>query len=70
MKIDNKNVNISNEFFFTSKGTHTIEVFLKNELNSMEKLFQGCSNLTEIDISQIEAKNISTMAEMFYDCAK
>ena len=70
MKIDYKKVDISDEYFFSSKGEHRVEVFFKNELTSTEQLFKGCTNLTEIDISHLETRKVTTMAEMFYDCEK
>ena len=69
MKIDGKEVSVTPEYSF-SKGEHTVEVFLKNELDSMEKLFENCKNLKEIDLSQVNTKNVTTMAEMFIDCTQ
>ena len=70
MKLDNNEFNITNEYTFFSKGEHTIEVFLKNELDSMEKLFESCIHITKVDLSQIETRNVTSMAEMFYDCVQ
>ena len=71
MIIDNKDEKIIvDEYNFTSKGEHNFEIFLKKEINFMEKLFKGCTNLTQIDLSQIESRNISNIAEMFFMIVK
>jgi len=70
MKIDDKSEKIVEEFTFTSKGEHSVEITLKKDLTTMEKLFKGCTNLTEIDLSKIDSQSVTNMAEMFYDCAK
>ena len=68
MLIDDKKVNITNYFIFKNKGIHKVEVFLKNELTSMEKLFRDCSNLIEVDLSKLITTKVTTFAEMFYNC--
>ena len=46
MEVDFNEVEISDEYFFSEQGKHRVKVILKEELNSTEKLFKGCTNLT------------------------
>lgn len=69
MKIDNKLKNFSNYFLFESTGEHSVEITLNNSFSSLKKLFFNCKNLTEIDLSDIEIKNVNSATDMFYGCS-
>ena len=70
MKIDGNNANITDEYTFESKGEYTIEVILKEDLNSFDRLFENCSDLIGVDLSQIRTSKLTNMSKMFYDCVK
>ena len=58
--------NISNTILFNLSGLHKVEIFFKKGLNSTSQMFEYCPKLTEIDLSNLETKNLKNMDEMFF----
>lgn len=42
--------------------------FDTSNIDSMGHMFDGCENLTKIDLSGFDTKNVTNMEYMFYDC--
>ena len=69
MKIDDQKViNITNVYSFNSTDEHTVEIKLKDYLVDMSQLFKECLKLTEVDLTNLETKNVNNISEMFYNC--
>ena len=68
--IDGQEVNKTNEYIFESKGKHKVEVYLNEELGSLSSLFENCSDLIEVVLSQIKTDKLTNMSKMFNGCAK
>ena len=54
---------------FKSKGKYKIKYSFKNQLKNTCLLFQGCSMLTNIDLSSFNSNNITNMNGMFSGCS-
>ena len=68
MKIDGVKMNSIHEYNFTKEGEHTVEVVLKEGLNSTEGLFENCEYLKEVDLSKLDISKVVNMKRMFYGC--
>ena len=56
-------------FYYLNESENNIILKWKYELNSTNQMFQGCSNITEIDFSGFSTSNIKNMGKMFYQCS-
>ena len=54
---------------FKSKGKYIIKYSFKNQLKNTCLMFQGCSFLTNIDLSNLNTNNVTNMNGMFYGCS-
>ena len=61
---------ISNEHTFEKKGEHEVQVALNKDLETMKELFSGCTNLVEVDFSQINTEKVKSMEALFKGCSK
>ena len=57
-----------NIYTFKSVGEHIVKIKLNRNLKTMEGMFKECSDLVEIDLSDLETKDINNTANMFYKC--
>ena len=46
-----------------------IEDFVTSNVTDMRALFQNCSNLTSLDLSEWDTSKVTTMQNMFYGCS-
>lgn len=78
---NNNNVDISN--FNLSNVTDMSYTFSENTSNSiivgnidtskvtnMSYMFQGCSNITNLDLTGLDVSKVTNMNDMFYNCSK
>ena len=66
MKIDDQKVlNITNAYSFNSSNEHIVEIRLKDYLVDMSQLFKDCVKLTEVDLSNLETKNVNNIQKCF-----
>ena len=69
MKIDEQKIsNVTNVYIFNSTDEHIVEIQLKENLDDMSQLFKECVKLSEVDLSNVDTKNVKNMSEMFYNC--
>ena len=52
------------------KLNNTIELIWNNKLSSISRMFSGCSDISEIDLSGIDMTEVTCMCNMFYGCTK
>ena len=52
--------------FNNFRAAHVISQRLKN----IECMFKGCSKLTKVDLSMLDANNALDMKSMFYECSE
>ena len=58
----------NNDFSFECTN-NTIEIKWENNLISTENMFEGCSNITEINLTDFNASMINIVNKMFYGCS-
>ena len=51
-----------------SRGYSTVIIKFNSQLNSCLNMFNGISQIIEIDLSQFDASKVITMENMFMDC--
>ena len=65
----NDNIYESKNYFIAKgSGIYHIKIFLKNIIQDYCGLLYGCKNITKIDLSSFDTKNVTDMYEMFYNC--
>ena len=47
---------------------NTVKLIFNKTIDSCYHMFSGCSNITEIDLSQFDSSNVESMVGMFEDC--
>ena len=70
MEIFINNQKYINEKYFQPKniGLYDIKLKFNLKINNMSYMFYDCSNLTNIDFSSFDTKNVTNMSYMFYNC--
>ena len=53
---------------FKEEGTYTIKLKLKIRIKDCSYMFCNCVNITNIDFSNFDTRNINNMYRMFYNC--
>ena len=54
---------------FNKKGNYTIKYILKNKITKTNNMFNGCSSLTNINLSNFKTHNVTNMRSMFNGCS-
>ena len=66
----NDNIYESKNYFIAkTAGIYHIKIFFKNIIQDCDGLFTFCQNITKIDLSSFDTKNVTNMNEMFSDCS-
>lgn len=63
---------IISDWFCLAKNLESIQglkYLNTNNVTSMANLFNGCSKLTELDLSNFDTSNATSMYQMFYNCS-
>ena len=68
MKIDGVEVEPVSAITFSSDGEHTYNVEFKEPLSTTNNLFNSCSGLTLLDVSNLDTSNSINMQSMFLKC--
>ena len=70
MYIDDVEISPALTYTFVSTGEHTVKcTFKKNALINCRGMFYNCTNLKEIDLSNLDMSNNTSINGMFKDCA-
>jgi len=56
-------------YTFNEGGIFTIKYLFKNDVTQLSHLFDGCSALVNIDLSNFNTKNVTDMSYMFNGCS-
>ena len=74
--IDNCKIRINDELIpfsyfhkFNKKGKYTILYIFKKNISKTNYMFDGCSSLTNINLSNFNTQNVKDMSCMFYGCS-
>ena len=65
---DNLKINKIKSFVFTEEN-NTVQLKWNNNITKCTHMFSGCSNITEIDLSQFDSSKVEIMTSMFEDCS-
>ena len=68
IKINNKIIPFCYKYKFNKMGNYIIEYSFIDKLNKANHLFDGCSNLTYLNLSNFNSKNVTNMYKMFCGC--
>ena len=66
---DIQNYDINYIYYFT-EIINNVTLLWNNTINNCKNMFNGCSNITEIDLSNFDSSNVINMEYMFYNCSK
>jgi len=71
MIIDGKKIeNIVNNYNFTKKGNHTVELEFKENCESLDYLFFNCPKLIEVNINEVKVKQLKNMRGLFSESGR
>jgi len=65
---NNRTTNMNSNILNLHELSNTIELFWNNDLTNCEKIFYGCENITEVDLSEFNGTNVNEYNNMFEDC--
>ena len=68
IKINEELIPFNYFYRFKSKGKYMIKYSFKNKLKSTHLMFQGCSSLINIDLSNFNSDDVTDMGFMFFGC--
>ena len=60
--------NIINHTYYLKQTENFVELSWTKPLNSCKGMFYGCSDITELDLSNFDASEVTSMMHMFRDC--
>jgi surface protein len=66
--IDEKKYKFQKHFIFNKEGIYSIKIKFKNCIKDCQSMFDGCSNIIDIDLSSLDTKNVKNMSHMFREC--
>lgn len=61
--------NGSLNYTFPTSGTHIITYKVKNDITDINSMFNGCSNIIEIDASKLDTSKVTNMNNVFDNCS-
>ena len=66
---ENQNFTITNRYYF-NEINNTVNLIWNNSIDSSYRMFQGCSNIIEIDLSNFDTSKLTNMSSMFNGCSQ
>jgi len=69
MFVDGEFIQFSYFNNFNKKGKYTILYIFKNNITNTNYMFNGCSSLININLSNFNFDNVNNMSHMFKDCS-
>ena len=75
--IENKRINIINEenkwkidYKFEKEGKYNLKIIINNNITDMNGMFENCSSIYSIDLSNFDTSKVNNMEGMFNKCHK
>ena len=68
IKIDGEKIKFSFKHRFEKEGTYEIEYLFKKNITNTSYMFSRCKFLTNLDLSNFNAKDVTNMEYMFENC--
>ena len=69
IKINGESIPFCYRYNFNKSGKHNIQYSFSNELTNINYMFNECSSLTKIDLSNFNTQNVTDMHSMFSGCS-
>ena len=72
VNINENNENNQNKIeyiYYFEQTDNSVELIWDDNLNNCQNMFRGCSNITEIDLSNFNTSKVKYMQSMFYNCS-
>ena len=71
IKINNKTIKeIQNYYSFNRIGNYLVEITFNKKLESMQEIFNDCTDIVELDLSDISTNEVKSMKSAFNGCSK
>ena len=67
--INDEFIPFSYSYKFNKKGKYTVLYIFKNNITNTNYMFNGCSSLTNINLSNFNTDKVNDMSFMFYKCS-
>ena len=67
--INGKQQDTVNPSYYFNQTDNIVELKWNNEINKTSYMFDGCSNITYIDLSNFNSSEVKEMTHMFYYCS-
>ena len=64
-----RNNTITNRYYFNNIN-NTVKLIWDNSITKCSGMFKGCSNITEIDLSNFDTSKVEVMTSMFKECTQ
>ena len=65
----NEQNNLCNNYEF-KKSNNSVDLYFYNNINNCQYMFGGCINISEINLTNFDVRQVITMSHMFYNCTK
>ena len=65
----NKLTNINDKYYYFNQTENYVQLIWNYDILSCSDLFRGCSNITEIDLSNFDTSKVTDIKGMFYNCS-
>ena len=70
ISLNGKQKNSKNYIYNFNKINNTVNLIWNNPINSSCRMFEQCSKITEIDLSNFDTSEVTEMSQMFSGCSK
>ena len=70
IKIDNKYIEVDHDgtYRFDKEGIYTLRIYFKEDLRYIEGFFMFCSDVVEVDFTNLITTEIESMSSLFKGC--
>ena len=67
--INDDEINISDNKYNFTNTTNKVKLIWDESLTTCESMFEGCDDITEINLSNFDTSNVISMGHMFHGCS-
>ena len=67
--LNNKRINFSYKYKFEKEGKYSLKILFKRSIKNISYMFQLCSSLTSLNLSNFNTNNVQNMRSMFSECS-
>ena len=67
--LNNERINFSYKYKFEKEGKYSLKILFKRSIKNISYMFQLCSSLTSLNLSNFKTNNVQNMICMFNKCS-